>query len=185
MWNGSEKSKDMPELIRIAITGPESTGKSWLAENLAKHFNTNWVPEFARNYIARIGKTYTLSDIVYIAENQISSEKQLSKLSNRLIFIDTEMLVCKIWSEVKFGMCPEYIAESLARQNYDLYLLCNIDLPWADDPLREHPHFRIELFNMYLKEIKQKALNYRIISGFGHDRLKNAINIIEEFHSIL
>lgn len=173
----------MPDLIKIAITGPESTGKSWLAENLANYYKTKWVPEFAREYITKTGSRYSLSDIIYIAENQILSEVNLTKFCNRFLFADTEMLVCKIWSEVRFGTCPDIIKSYFDLQNYDLYLLCNIDLPWQYDPLREHPLMRRELFEMYHEELTRKNWNFRIISGTGQQRLKNATDFIDEIYS--
>jgi len=170
-------------MIKVAITGPESTGKSWLAQNLASFYKTEWVKEFAREHIGTTGRNYTLNDIIYIAENQIFNEKRIANGNHKIIFSDTEMMVCKIWSEVKFGYCPEVILSHLRHQYYDLYLLCNIDLPWEEDPQREHPDLRKYLFDRYYMEMLALGWNFRVVSGTGLQRLENAIKFVEEAYS--
>ena len=163
---------------RISITGPESTGKSELAEQLAKHFNTMWVEEYAREYLNSIGRPYNYADILEIAKKQFNNEFELLPRASDYLFCDTDLIVTKIWCDVKFDKCHEWIEENILKHKHDLYLLCDIDLPWADDPLREHPDKRKYLFDLYLKELKQKKLPYEIVSGIGNDRLQNAIKII-------
>jgi len=163
---------------RIAITGPESTGKSELTAGLAKHYNTVWVPEYARIYLDRLNRNYREEDILHIAKGQLELQKKNEPFAREFIFYDTEMLVLKIWSEYKYGWCNPWILEQTDRQDYDLYLLCNIDLPWEYDPLREHPHHRKELFDLYLQEMETRDLNFRIISGLKQRRITNAINFI-------
>ena len=168
------------KLIRIAITGPESTGKSDLAKNLAEHYRTVWVPEYAREYLDKLNREYNYEDILLIAKGQVKAETGMLEKANRFLFADTEMIVLKIWCEVKYGKCHPWILNQLAKQNYDLYLLTDIDLPWQPDPLREHPDKRRELFNLYLDEMKKRNLPFEIVSGFGDQRLANAIEIIEK-----
>jgi len=166
--------------LKIAITGPESTGKSMLAEQLASHYRTVWVPEYARTYINRLNRPYNQEDILEIAKGQIRSEYEITTGGNKIMFYDTELIVTKIWSEVKYGNCNPWILSMIERNNYDLYLLCNIDLPWTEDPQREHPHLREYLFDLYLEEMKRRRFNYSIVSGTGKNRLGNALKIIEE-----
>jgi NadR type nicotinamide-nucleotide adenylyltransferase len=165
---------------RIAITGLESTGKSELAEGLAKHYNTLWVPEYAREYLNHLDRPYEYKDILAIAMGQVRGEEQLLKKVQGFLFADTEMLVLKIWSEVKYGNCHPWILDRLNKQQYDLYLLPDIDLPWQPDPLREHPDKRKELFELYLGELKKQNLPFEIVNGFGKKRLKNAVEKIEK-----
>lgn len=165
---------------RIVITGPESTGKSWLTENLAKHYKTAWVPEFARDYIANLRRDYHQNDIQYIAQKQIEKEEEQARKASRFLFCDTSMLVTKIWSDFVFGNCPSWIERQLNNHVYDLYLLCNVDTPWEDDPLREHPDKRQTLFSMYENELKQRNFPFEIISGLGTKRLNNSIQAIEK-----
>jgi NadR type nicotinamide-nucleotide adenylyltransferase len=167
-------------LKHIAITGPESTGKSDLANALAEHYQTVWVPEYARDYLNNLNCPYDYEDILKIAKGQVKAEKKILKYSNRLIFVDTEMIVLKIWCEVKYGKCHPWILDRLTEQNFELYLLTDIDLPWQPDPLREHPDKRRILFNLYLDELKKRNLPFEIINGFGQQRLLNAKMHIEK-----
>jgi NadR type nicotinamide-nucleotide adenylyltransferase len=166
-------------LFRIAVTGPESTGKSTLAEELADHYKTVWVPEYAREYVGSLDRPYTREDILIIAKRQLENEKALSKKANRLLFCDSELIVTKIWSEDKFKSCDEWILKNIESHRYDLYLLCYIDLPWQDDPQREDPHRREYLFDLYLQELTERNLPFHLISGSGEERLKNAMDKID------
>ncbi|MCS7004622.1 MAG: ATP-binding protein [Cytophagales bacterium] len=165
---------------KIAITGPESTGKTTLAQALAQHYQTVWVPEYAREYLENLPRKYNYDDILIIAQRQLQKEQELLLKANRYLFVDTELLVTKIWCEHVFGKCHQWIIDHLHKQKYDLYLLCNIDLPWTFDPLREHPHLREYLFKWYLREIKSFQWNFAIINGFDiQERTAQAIKHIE------
>lgn len=168
---------------RISITGPESTGKSWLAQQLAEHYQTNWVPEFARQFLLEINRPYTFEDILHISQNQFETENVAANKTD-LLFCDTDFCVTSIWCTVKYNKCHEWITEKLKENNYGLYLLCDVDLPWHHDQLREHPEMRPELFNQYLNLLKKHKFNYRIVSGTGNERLQNAIKFIDEFLSL-
>jgi NadR type nicotinamide-nucleotide adenylyltransferase len=165
---------------KIAITGPESTGKSMLAAKLASYFHTVWVPEYAREYLEQLGRPYTEGDILQIAQGQMANEELQLPKANRFLFCDTELLVTKIWSEVKYKRCHPWILESLEVNRYDLYLLCDIDLPWQYDPLREHPDQRQYLFDLYHSELKSRNFPFAIVCGTGPDRLANAVEIIKQ-----
>lgn len=165
---------------RIAITGPESTGKSILARQLADHYKTVWVPEFAREYIGNLNRPYFAEDILIIAKEQLQRENLLAQNANKFLFCDTELIVTKIWIEHAFKSCPEWIVENLIKHKYDLYLLTNIDIPWEKDPQREHPHLREYFFGLYLKNLKSRTLPFNIISGLKEERLMNSIRIIDK-----
>ncbi len=165
---------------RIAITGPESTGKSFLAEKLAQHYHTMWVPEFARVYLDHLDRNYTYQDILFIAKSQMEIEHALTERAKGFLFCDTELIVTKIWCEYKYGKCHQWILENLEKSNYDLYLLLNIDLPWQPDSQREHPDKRKELFDLYLKELISRELPFEIIDGNSEERLVKAIKIINQ-----
>lgn len=166
-------------LKRISITGPESTGKSWLAENLARHYKTTWVPEYSREYLGGMDRQYGFGDIVKIAKGQMSLEKEKAGVAGRFLFCDTDLLVTKVWSEFIYDACDPWIREQVHIHLYDLYLLCDIDLPWESDPLREHPDRRKELFEIYLKHLVEMKVNFSIVSGSGQKRLENAIKTVE------
>jgi NadR type nicotinamide-nucleotide adenylyltransferase len=166
---------------RIAVTGPESTGKSWLSEQLAFYHLTDWVPEYSREYLAGIKRPYEYDDILQIAKGQLAAENRVIPKAHRFLFCDTELIVTKIWCEVKYGKCHPWIEEQIQQHRYDLYLLCDIDLPWEQDPLREHPEMRKELFVMYDNELRKNNFPYRIVNGFGMARLDNAKSALDDF----
>jgi NadR type nicotinamide-nucleotide adenylyltransferase len=167
-------------MIRVSITGPESTGKSWLAENLARKYQTVWVPEYAREFLGKTGGHYSYKDVLSIAQGQLEFEKALENKAESILFSDTDSIVTRIWCEVKYGKVHPWILDAAENHRYDLYLLCNIDLPWQFDPLREHPEMRKQLFDRYLEVLKEMNLNYRIISGIGDERLLNAMAQVDE-----
>ncbi len=168
-------------MIKIAITGPESTGKSMLAQQLADHYGTVWVPEYARVYLLQIDRPYEYDDILEIARGQQASEAVFEPIADKLLFADTEMLVTKIWCDVRYGRCHPWIETQLQHQDYALYLLPDIDLPWTYDPLREHPHMREQLMERYKTELNRLGFPYRVIRGSGETRFKNARLAVDEY----
>lgn len=167
---------------KIAITGPESTGKSMLAEQLADSYHTCWVPEFARSYLVTLGRPYEERDILTIARQQLHSEQSMLKNADGYLFCDTEFLVTRIWSLVKYGRCHPWIENQFLNHRYDLYLLCDIDLPWQYDPLREHPDRRAFLLDFYRKELTAAGFPFFVVSGTGPGRLEHAMKIMETFN---
>lgn len=170
-------------LKRIAITGPESTGKSRLSEQLAAHYDTFWVREFAREYLAQIDRPYVFDDIKEIAKGQYIEENKVVRkalIQNKnLIFCDTDFLVLHIWCMKKYGKCDPYIETKLTEHRYDLYLLCDKDLPWEFDPLRENPDERELLFSMYKSVLEELQLPYKVVTGKGEQRLMNAVEFVD------
>jgi len=165
---------------KIAITGPESTGKSMLSAELAKFYGTAWVPEYARHYLEVNGPAYREEDILIIAREQLERETRALANASSYLFCDTEFIVTKIWSEVKYGRCHPWIISQVENHVYDLYLLCDIDLPWEFDPLREHPGMRKELFELYCAELTSRGFPFHIVRGTGYRRLENAVKIIND-----
>jgi NadR type nicotinamide-nucleotide adenylyltransferase len=166
--------------VRIAVTGPESTGKSILTQQLAEFFGTPWVPEFAREYIDRLDRPYAEEDILVIAKGQLEAEERQAAMATDALFCDTELTVTRIWSEVKYGHCHPWILEKIREHSYDLYLLCDIDIPWENDPQREHPHLREHLFSLYQNELNGRGCRFEVVSGLGGERLENAIRGIRK-----
>ena len=167
-------------MIRISVTGPESTGKSWLAQRLAERYHTDWMPEYARKYLAEINRPYTYDDILHIARKQFQEENSAGE-NTKLLFCDTDFCVTSIWCTVKYGKCHKWITTQVEENHYGLYLLCDIDLPWEYDPMREHPEMRSELFGMYHELLENKQFNYRIVNGSGEVRLQNAIVFVDDY----
>lgn len=173
-------AKTRPQAKRICVTGPECTGKTDLSKYLANHFKTAWVPEYARGYLEKLNLPYEQSDLVKIAHGQIRMEDEWLTEANGLEICDTNLITIKIWSEYKFGNCPEEILERLGTRKYDLYLLCYIDVPWEDDPQREHPDKRDHFWQIYKNEVQQSKVPFVEISGSKDERRKKAVEAIEK-----
>ncbi|MFZ9980738.1 MAG: AAA family ATPase [Cyclobacteriaceae bacterium] len=183
--NSAAVRNTFADLKKICIIGPECTGKTTLSQALSEYYKTAWVPEYARGYLDNLNRPYEKIDLLKIAHGQIRLEEEWMREANRLIFFDTNLLVIKIWSEHKFGDCePEIIRQHKAR-TYDHYLLTDTDLPWEDDPQREHPELRGHFKKLYTDLIHQSEVPYNILSGTKENRLLNAIRIIDRILSPL
>ncbi|UYZ59007.1 ATP-binding protein [Hymenobacter latericus] len=173
-------------MLRVALTGPESTGKTTLSQKLAEHYHTAWVPEYAREYLEtrQLGLSYTLADLEDIARGQLATEDAAVAAAERcrrpVVFCDTELLVIKVWAEHAFGQCPEWILQEIERRRYDLILLLGIDLPWQPDPLREHPHLRQYFYDLYRSELTERLSNFAEIGGTFERRLDQSCFLIDE-----
>lgn len=161
---------------RVSLTGPEASGKSTLAAQLAAHYGTRFVPEYARQYLTDDGPAYTLADIEQIARGQLLAEDQLAAQARELLFCDTDLLVIKIWAENAFGSCPAWVLAELDRPRYALTLLLAPDLPWQPDPLREHPDpaQRWHFHALYYAELQAREWPFAEISGPPAQRLAQA-----------
>lgn len=169
--------------MKIAITGPESSGKSHLSEALARHYGTSWAREFAREYLSEGGGGYELSDLDEICRGQVRNEERAIKDAKDLCFFDTDMLVLKVWSEYRFGTLSPVLEAAVEDRTYDFRLLCRPDLPWHPDPLRESPSVaeREELFDIYLRELLDSGAAFFIVEGVGQKRVNAAIDAVDEF----
>jgi NadR type nicotinamide-nucleotide adenylyltransferase len=162
--------------LKIAVVGAESTGKTWLCEALAKHYQTVWVPEYAREYFNDSDiYNYTLKDLIAIAKKQIELEELLIKKASRFLFCDTTLVTLKIWAELEFESTPDFIEEHLKKIEYDYYFITDNQIAWEEDALRQNKHSRELLFEMNLMEVQKSGIPYTIISGKDEERLKYAI----------
>ena len=184
----------MIPIKKIVIIGPESTGKSSLCEQLSEHYQTAWVKEYAREYLLQHGTDYNFDNLLDIAQGQArledtalstldekysaASEDQYNK---RLLFIDTDMHVLKVWCEFVFDRCHRWILDQVVARKYDLFLLCNIDLPWVKDELREYPDLetREKLYHHYKDIMINQHIPWVNISGNYAERLQKAIAAID------
>ena len=177
--------KTNKNIIKIAITGPESTGKTTLAKTLASYFKTTWAEEYSREYLNKLKGNYTFYDLTEIAKGQLQNIKKAEENANKIFFADTELLVIKIWSIYKYNVCSKFILDNIKTQNFNLYLLTYPDLEWEYDPLREAPsnEMRQELFDIYRTELENYNFTYEIIKGKGETRFQNALKAIKKHFS--
>jgi NadR type nicotinamide-nucleotide adenylyltransferase len=176
---------------KIVIVGPESTGKSTLSENLANHFNTEWVREYAREYLDKNGTDYTFENLYEIAQGQLAGEDAgLKHLQENIstdtskkaipLIIDTDMYVIKVWSEFVFNKCDNRVLSEIAIRKYDGYILCNTDVPWVKDNMREYPDLvtREKLFYYYKEELSEQKVPWTTITGNYEVRTQQAIDFV-------
>ena len=166
---------------RILILGPESTGKSTLAEMLAQHYAEPWVPEVAREYLEKLDRSYTYEDLLQIGKQQMNLEDELALTATRFLFCDTDLRVIQVWSQHRYGKVDPWVLEEIARRTYDLILLCAPDLPWQEDPLREHPELEMReaFFAKYLQLTKQSGFPFKIIAGDPVKRMSTGVEAIQ------
>jgi len=163
-------------MLKIIVTGPESSGKTTLGKELSKHFKIPFTKEFAREYLTNLDKDYTQNDLSAIAKGQLASEHNFQLL-------DTDLITIKIWSEYKYGNCEKWILDTIEKQKTEkrFYLLCKPDIHWEADPLRENPNNRNGLFELYKKEIEKLGHNYFILEG--KNRVEKSISKISNLIS--
>ena len=177
-------------LKKIVLIGPESTGKTTLCEQLSDYYKTRWVKEYAREYLLVNGTKYKFENLLDIAKEQIKGEELviqslstgIKEPKNSLVFIDTDMYVMKVWCEYVFEKCHHWILNTIVDRKYDLYLLCNIDLPWVKDQLREYPDLisRKKLYHHYKDIMANQQVSWVEISGNNTERLQKAIEAVNK-----
>ena len=162
---------------KIIVTGPESSGKTTICQQLSTHFKIPFTKEFARDYIDNLDKEYLQKDLIEIAKGQLKNE-QLTTNNKKLSLHDTDLITIKIWSEYKYGNCDNWILDQIEKQKTEkrFYLLCKPDIHWEADPLRENPNNRNGLFELYKKELEDLEYNYLIVKG--ENRVETSISKI-------
>ncbi len=170
----------MSPIKKIVIIGPESTGKSTLTQNLAEAFDEPWVEEYARRYLENLNREYNFSDLLKIAKGQLKQEDHLKKFARKVLFCDTDLHVIKVWSNHKFQKTHPWIIEQIQKRPYDLYLLTDIDMPWQEDPLREHPEpaMRGYFWEIYHQLLLEATVPFVKISGNSEARLRQATGVV-------
>ncbi|RIH63015.1 ATPase [Mariniphaga sediminis] len=164
----------------IVITGAESTGKSALCEWLANHFQVPFVPEFARIYVEKLNRHYNYSDLEIIARKQIQQLSELKKEKLPLVFADTWLIITQIWFEEVFDRVPDWLESAIRKNPIDLFLVCDTDLPWEPDPVRENGgEKRLYLQNRYIETIKKYGFRYKIVRGKNEERFQDALQHLE------
>ena len=169
--------------LTVVLVGTESTGKTTLARGLADVLDAPWVGEFARDYL-RAGEPYQATDVLAIAKGQHAAEQRALQDDPPLLIVDTDLLVTRIWSEIRFGHVDPWISTELAAVNAGgrqrLYLLPRPDIPWAPDPLRESASERDDLHQHYRRALIELNVDFTEIGGDRANRLSAALAAIDE-----
>lgn len=176
------------DCIKIVTFGPESTGKTSLAMALAEHYQTEWVPEFAREYLQEkhenVGEICAPEDLFPIACGQMKNENKLAKKANRVLFCDTNLLETYVYGEIYYDNFEnKRLKEATQTNKYHLYFLTDIDVPWEADDLRDKPNDREEILEHFEKALITRNLPYVRISGNKAERLAKAVKIIDKLLS--
>ncbi len=172
----------MPQKIKIVLTGAESTGKSTLTKQIAKHYNTIYLPEYARSYVEQLDRKYTYEDVEKIAKKQINLEAEFLKKTEHILFVDTSLIITKVWFEVVYNKIPLWFLDKMNTTFANFYLLCTNDLKWQADNVRENNgEMRNILFEKYYQNLVEFNLNFEFLSGNNNKRLENAISLVDNF----
>lgn len=166
-------------MIRVVLTGSESTGKTTLAGQLAEHYGAEFVPEFVREYAARKGAALDFADHGPITRGQIALEDEYRARAGRVLIQDTDLLSTVVYCDHYFGRCPDWIAAAARERAPDLYLLCEIDLPWIADGIRDRGERRDEMQQLFRDAVRDSGVAYATVSGQGADRLQRAVDAID------
>lgn len=169
---------------KIILTGPESSGKTTLAQQLATHFQIEWLPEYARTYLQNLNSPYNEADLFEIAKGQFLQEEIAVKKARlngeKRLICDTSFLVLKIWSIVKYNACHPFILKQLEKQANVIYILCGTEIPWEYDPQRENPNDREKLYYLYKKELEKMDIPFIEVYGSPDERLKICLKALSE-----
>ena len=168
-------------LKKIVFTGPESTGKTTLAKLLSQELNCPLVEEYSRAYLQNLNRDYNFDDITQIAKGQMANEFS-AQLENDIIVCDTDLLVCKIWQEFRYGKVDPWLEHEFKNRRYNIVFLCKVDIPWEYDPLRENPSDREDIFNLYISTLDLNKIDYTIVQGNFQERyqiVKDTLKLLE------
>lgn len=168
-------------VIRIVLTGSESTGKTTLAGQLATHYGAELVPEFVRAYAEQQGGIIEFSDHGPIARGQMALEDEHIARAKGLVVQDTDLLSTVVYCNHYFGQCPPWIEEAAASRRPDLYLLCEIDLDWIADGVRDRGHMRDDMQQLFRDAVRTSGVAVAVITGIGDERLDRAVDAIDAF----
>lgn len=171
----------------IVISGPESSGKSTLTIDLANYFRTRYLAEYARDYVERLKRPYTITDVETIARRQVAQFRKMESLakSDDIVFFDTFLVITKVWFQEVYKLCPIWLNAAIKKYRPNLVLLCKPDLDWIHDGVRENRENREYLFNCYRDELNYYGFSYHIIDGFGNERLEKSVYKIKQTGLIL
>jgi len=169
--------------LRVTVTGSESTGKTWLARQLAQRFAAPWVPEFSREYAVHKGAPLDASDVEPIARGQLRAEEDVLPRARGLAILDTDLVSTVVYAEHYYGVCPVWIEQTARERLADLYLLCDIDVPWVADRVRDRPGARREIQAAFAEHLARYGATSVVVRGTWEEREAKAVAVVEALTS--
>lgn len=166
-------------ILRVTLTGSESTGKTQLAEGLARYYRTTWSREFSREYALHKGVPLEASDVEPIARGQMRVEDEALQRAHEIALFDTDLVSTVVYAEHYYGSCPEWVKRAARERLADLYLLCDIDVTWTPDPQRDRPHAREELHRAFEGTLERFGARYALLQGTWEEREARAVDAID------
>ena len=167
--NGTGENK----LVKLALVGPECSGKTTLAGKLAEVYNEPFVEEYSREYLEELGRNYNQDDLLEIAKGQLDREYVVADKANHFLICDTNTLVVKIWAEQRFGRAQNWIERQFLEKPYQLYILCGHEgIDWEYDDLRENPDDRADLYDCYKKALVKAGKRFIEVEGTIEERIE-------------
>jgi nicotinamide riboside kinase len=167
--------------MRIVVTGPECSGKSQLCAELAEITHSRWVKEYAREYLEKHGANYTYQDFIKILDGHRRRQAEALHINAELVFLDTDLINFQVWAERKYDKIPPALLSLKESTEGKIYFVCFPDLAWEDDPLRENQEAQVEIYHRHLELVKEFGRPYKIIKGQGKDRLRRALDALQDF----
>jgi NadR type nicotinamide-nucleotide adenylyltransferase len=164
---------------KVTVTGSESTGKTWLAQRLARRFDTIWVPEFARDYVVQKAAPLDASDVEPIARGQMKSEDEALGRARDLVILDTDLMSTVVYANHYYGSCPAWVERFAGARLADLYLLCDIDIPWVADRARDRPDARLDIHQAFATHLERYGATYTLVRGTWEQREASSVSAIE------
>lgn len=181
----SQLEQKKSDCIKVVLFGPESTGKTTLSQQLARHYNSVWVPEYARTYLQNKWnnerKTCEPEDLLPIAKGQMALENKLAQKTKSVLICDTDLMETKVYSEAYYsGSCDPELDKYAKLNVYDLYFLTYIDVPWERDDLRDKPKERERMFKAFESALINNNKPYVLLKGTIKERMEKAVNHIDK-----
>ncbi len=166
-------------ILRVTLTGSESTGKTHLAERLAQHYRTTWSREFSREYASHKAAPLDASDVEAIARGQMRVEDETLRRAHDIALFDTDLVSTVVYAEHYYGSCPEWVKRAARERLADLYLLCDTDVAWMPDPQRDRPHAREEIHRVFEETLERFGARYALLQGPWEEREARAVDAID------
>lgn len=165
--------------LRVCVTGPECTGKTTLAAQIASRYDTVWVPEYAREYALAVARPLTAADVEPIGRGQVANEGRLIAGAKRMIVFDTDLISTIVYARYYYGRVPEWIEREARARKSDLYLLLDIDVPYVRDAARDPASDRVAHFELFQRALGEHGADVVLIRGGWEERREGAVGAIE------